>query len=107
MNDGHHALAQQAANDKLTFNMALVEEITYQDLDITVRLKANTGAIDQGGGLIWRARDKDNYYIARYNPPRRQPPGLQGRGRPADPARSRRRPRRSRVAHAPDHDDRA
>jgi Prokaryotic N-terminal methylation motif len=23
---------------------------------------------DQGGGLIWRAKDKNNYYIARYNP---------------------------------------
>ena len=26
------------------------------------------GKIDQGGGLVWRAKDKNNYYIARYNP---------------------------------------
>ncbi|MHC4215359.1 MAG: family 16 glycoside hydrolase, partial [Planctomycetota bacterium] len=26
------------------------------------------GVIDQGGGPIWRCRDKDNYYIARWNP---------------------------------------
>ena len=23
---------------------------------------------DQGGGLIWRARDPKNYYVARFNP---------------------------------------
>ena len=30
--------------------------------------RANTGKVDQGGGVIWRAKDADNYYIARYNP---------------------------------------
>jgi hypothetical protein len=24
--------------------------------------------VDQGGGLIWRVKDHDNYYIARWNP---------------------------------------
>ena len=37
-------------------------------MDITVRLKAVAGELDRGGGLVWRAKDKDNYYIARYNP---------------------------------------
>jgi hypothetical protein len=27
-----------------------------------------TGKEDQGGGPIWRAKDADNYYIARWNP---------------------------------------
>ncbi len=31
-------------------------------------LRAHTGKEDQGGGLIWRRRDANNYYIARYNP---------------------------------------
>ena len=26
------------------------------------------GKNDQGGGLVWRAKDAKNYYIARYNP---------------------------------------
>jgi hypothetical protein len=26
------------------------------------------GDTDRGGGLIWRAKDKDDYYICRYNP---------------------------------------
>jgi hypothetical protein len=33
-----------------------------------VKIKAISGEEDQGGGLVWRYIDKDNYYIARYNP---------------------------------------
>ena len=35
---------------------------------IEVKFKADSGIVDQGGGLIWRVLDNDNYYIARYNP---------------------------------------
>jgi hypothetical protein len=38
-----------------------------KDVDVSVRLKAVAGANDQGGGLVWRAKDAKNYYIARYN----------------------------------------
>lgn len=31
-------------------------------------LRADGGRRDQGGGLIWRAVDANNYYVARYNP---------------------------------------
>jgi hypothetical protein len=37
-------------------------------VDLSVRVKAVAGELDQGGGVIWRAVDKNNYYIARYNP---------------------------------------
>lgn len=37
-------------------------------MDISVRVKAVSGKQDQGGGPIWRARGKDDYYIARWNP---------------------------------------
>ncbi len=60
-------LAQLATNPDKTFNVALSDEIR-EDIDISVRLKAVAGEFDQGGGLVWRARDKDNYYVARYNP---------------------------------------
>jgi Domain of Unknown Function (DUF1080) len=65
---GNRVLAQKAKNDDATFNVALAEGTSYKDLDLSVRLRAVAGEVDQGGGLIWRARDKDNYYIARYNP---------------------------------------
>jgi hypothetical protein len=69
MADGsNHVLAQRAESGDRVFNVALVEGTSYKDIDLSVRVKAVAGKEDQGGGLVWRARDKDNYYIARYNP---------------------------------------
>jgi hypothetical protein len=31
-------------------------------------MKPVAGQIDRGGGLIWRAKDGRNYYVARFNP---------------------------------------
>jgi hypothetical protein len=61
-------LAQKAKNDDDTFNVTLVDGTHFRDVDLSVRLKAMAGELDQGGGVVWRARDKSNYYIARYNP---------------------------------------
>jgi hypothetical protein len=68
-NDGdNHVLYQKAKNDDATFNIALVQGTSYKDLDLSVKLKAVAGEIDRGGGLVWRAKDAKNYYVARYNP---------------------------------------
>jgi len=61
-------LAQEAESDDDTFNVALAEGTKAKDLDLSVRLRAVAGKLDQGGGLVWRAKDARNYYIARYNP---------------------------------------
>lgn len=61
-------LAQRAKNSNPTFNVALVEGVEARDVDISVKIKAVAGELDQGGGLVWRARDAKNYYVARYNP---------------------------------------
>lgn len=62
-------LVQQAKNGRPIFNVALAKDTTSSaDLELSVRLQARTGRIDQGGGLVWRAADSNNYYIARYNP---------------------------------------
>ncbi|MDK1030876.1 MAG: ethylbenzene dehydrogenase-related protein [Planctomycetia bacterium] len=50
------------------FNLFWTPAIRFRDGTLKATLRANTGKVDQGGGLIWRARDPDNYYIARYNP---------------------------------------
>ena len=50
------------------FNVLLSTKMQAKDVDLTVRMKAHQGKIDQGGGLVWRARDVKNYYVARYNP---------------------------------------
>jgi len=39
-----------------------------KNVDISVKMKAVAGKEDQGGGLVWRAMDSNNYYVARYNP---------------------------------------
>jgi hypothetical protein len=51
-----------------TFNLLIAEKSSFKDLDLRVMVKALSGNEDQGGGLIWRARDANNYYICRINP---------------------------------------
>ncbi len=51
-----------------TFNICWTDSVSFRDGEIRVRFKAVKGAEDQGGGVMWRVRDKDNYYIARFNP---------------------------------------
>lgn len=63
-----NVLAQVAKNSGSTFNVTLVNGTLYKDLDLSVKMKTIAGKEDQGGGLIWRAKDSKNYYIARFNP---------------------------------------
>jgi hypothetical protein len=66
--DSGKAMAQTAKNPDSVFNITLAADTDARDVDLSVRMKAVAGEFDQGGGLVWRARDKDNYYLARYNP---------------------------------------
>jgi hypothetical protein len=61
-------LAQLAKSARAAFNLALASDTNYKDVDITVQMKAIAGSTDQGGGIVWRAKDSKNYYVARYNP---------------------------------------
>lgn len=61
------ALAQTAEGPTQLFNIC-VFDASYKDLEIRVKLKPVAGKIDQGGGVVWRYKDADNYYICRYNP---------------------------------------
>jgi hypothetical protein len=66
--DKGKALAQTAKNPNAVFNVTLIGDTNAKDVDLSVSLKAIAGETDQGGGLVWRAKDKSNYYLARYNP---------------------------------------
>lgn len=66
--EGGRALAQLASSPDTVFNVALAEKTSARDLDLSVRLRAVAGVDDQGGGVVWRALDARNYYIARFNP---------------------------------------
>jgi hypothetical protein len=51
-----------------TYNLLLAPGVQPADLELSVELQPNSGKEDQGGGLLWRARDANNYYVARWNP---------------------------------------
>jgi hypothetical protein len=51
-----------------TFNVFWTDSLSFLDGEVTTVFKALSGEIDQGGGVVWRVQDKDNYYIARFNP---------------------------------------
>lgn len=64
-----YVLAQTSSeNFGNNFNLAVIEDIDYGDLELEVKFKAMSGKEDQGGGPIWRYQDQNNYYIARANP---------------------------------------
>lgn len=63
-----NALAQQAKNSGGAFNVTLVGDTNYKDVRLSVMVKPIAGNEDQGGGLVWRAKDAKNYYITRWNP---------------------------------------
>lgn len=50
------------------YNVALMPDVQARDVDVSVQVRANAGRVDQGGGLLWRAQDARNYYVAHYNP---------------------------------------
>lgn len=67
---GNHVLAMTNSNHASgnTFNICWTNKIHFFDGEIQVKFKAVSGKEDQGGGIIWRVQDEDNYYIARFNP---------------------------------------
>lgn len=50
------------------FNLFYTKKVDFKDGEISVKFKANSGKTDQGGGIMWRVRDKNNYYVTRFNP---------------------------------------
>ena len=47
------------------FPLAILDKMSFRDGDVSVRLKLVSGHRVQAGGLIWRYRDCNNYYLAR------------------------------------------
>jgi 3-keto-disaccharide hydrolase len=62
------ALAQAAESPGTMFNLCVAEGTSFKDVEISISFKANAGKKDQGGGVVWRYQDANNYYIARMNP---------------------------------------
>jgi hypothetical protein len=50
-----------------TFPVCLKNDANLKDGFVEVKFKPISGKEDQAGGVIWRAKDSNNYYIARAN----------------------------------------
>jgi hypothetical protein len=50
-----------------TYPLALKNDTSLKDGFVEVKFKPVSGEEDQAGGVVWRAKDADNYYIARAN----------------------------------------
>jgi len=50
------------------FNLCWTPDVKFRDGMMEVRIRANSGKVDQGGGPMWRVKDAKNYCVARYNP---------------------------------------
>lgn len=49
------------------FPMCVYEGLWAKDVEVSVRFKPVAGSVDQAGGIIVRAQDSLNYYVARAN----------------------------------------
>jgi hypothetical protein len=63
-----NVLAQTDADaTSYRFPVCVFDKVTARDADISVKFKPVSGKRDQAAGIVWRYRDKDNYYIVRAN----------------------------------------
>jgi hypothetical protein len=49
------------------FPHCVLDGFSATDLDLSVRFKTVSGQVDQAAGLVFRYRDRDNYYVVRAN----------------------------------------
>lgn len=62
-------LAQlQGKGAEHAYKLVLIQATESENIDLGVKLLPIDGKADMGGGLIWRATDDRNYYLARANP---------------------------------------
>jgi len=59
----------QLSKDKTDyrFPLAILDEGSFKDLELSVKFKAVSGEVDRAAGLVFRLKDANNYYIVRAN----------------------------------------
>ena len=66
--EGRNVLAQlESGGERGDFPVCLKQGSSLKDGAVSVRFKSISGRVDQAGGVVFRAKDKDNFYIARAN----------------------------------------
>lgn len=65
---GPNVLAQTSDDPtSYRFPLAIFNDITAENVAVTVAFKPLSGKVDQAAGIVVRLKDKDNYYIVRAN----------------------------------------
>ena len=54
-------------NTGYRFPICIYDNFTGKDVDLSVKFKPMKGDEDRAAGLVWRYKDKNNYYIVRAN----------------------------------------
>ena len=49
------------------YPLAIYQKADLRDGELSVKLKPISGKVDASGGLVWRYRDENNYYVVRTN----------------------------------------
>ncbi len=49
------------------FPLAIADNGSYRDLELSVKFKATSGTVDRAAGLVFRLKDANNYYVVRAN----------------------------------------
>jgi hypothetical protein len=62
-----NVLRQTGAFKNADFPRVIVKSLTFTDLTVRVRCRSETGEIDRACGIVFRAKDSDNYYLTRAN----------------------------------------
>ncbi len=62
-----YVLAQISSTPHGSAPLAILDGVSARDLDLSVRLKSVAGHDNQAGGVVFRYRDANNYYLARAN----------------------------------------
>jgi hypothetical protein len=63
-----YVLAQTAEGPNSLFNICVLEDCSFKDVELSVSSKPIAGKNDQRGGIVWRYQDNKDYYLARLNP---------------------------------------
>jgi hypothetical protein len=60
-----YVLAQTSVGPADRCPIAVLDNVTLKDGDVSVRIKPVSGKEDRAGGVVWRYKDAGNYYLAR------------------------------------------
>ena len=63
-----NVIAQTSADSTdYRFPLLIADDGRFRDLELSVKFKAVSGSVDRAGGLVFRLKDANNYYVVRAN----------------------------------------